>query len=208
MLTQQLVEAQHEAAGLAADLAQSQRTCMHLQQQLILLQAKQSFEQQHAIIPLGEYLNYSGESLPGLEQSQAASLGSSDATSMASRDLRPVQQLGTAEHSSKIPAEDRSAEPVYRPDVKLHSAADSLATSEGSGSCGLMCHGPADVDSMLQALEAVLQSPCTTHTGKPQLFCPSFCPRGSAVGRHLLMRTSGNHLLDAYIRETLACFQA
>lgn len=173
VLTQQLVEAQHEAAGLAADLSQSQRTCMHLQQQLILLQAKPSFEQQHVIIPLGEYLNCSGENLLGPEQTQAASLGSSDANSMASQDPRLVPQLGTAEHSSKTPAKHRSPEPVYRYGVKLHSSAASLAASEASSSSALGCHGPADVDSMLQALEEVTQRPCAQHTGLTQLSRPS-----------------------------------
>ena len=165
LLTQQLSEAQHEAAGLAADLAQSQRTCMHLHQQSFLLQAQQSKKQQHAIIPLGEYLNVSGDSLLCAEHIQAISLGSSEARSIDSQDWLMAQQLSTAACSKKASAGTGSAEPVNRRDAWMHSSAASMAISEASHSSGHVCRGPADVDSMLQALEDVLQPPSTHHTG-------------------------------------------
>ena len=166
LLTQQLSEAQHEAASLAADMAQSQRTCMHLQQQLILLQAQPSCEQQHAVIPLGEYLNISGDSLLCPEQIHAISLGSSEARSTDSQDWLLAQQLSTAASSKKASARMASAEPVYRREAHMHSSAASMANSEASQSSGHVCHGPADVDSMLAALEDVLQPQNTQHTGE------------------------------------------
>ena len=165
-LTQRLFKAQHEAANLAADLAQSQRTCMHLQRQLTLLQTRPPLEQQHAIIPLGDYLNMSEGSLLRPEHIRAMDLTFSEAGSSESQELPNAQQLGVTEGSSReAPVGISPAEPVHRHDAGLHSAALSMTDSEGSCSPARGCRWPADVDSMLQALEDVLQHPSTPSTG-------------------------------------------
>ena len=47
----------------------------------------------------------------------------------------------------------------------MNSSAMSMAGSEGSYSSEDACFAPADVDGMLQALEAVLQRPDTKSAG-------------------------------------------
>ena len=168
-LTQQLSEAQHEAANPAANLAHSQRTCMGMQCQLISLQTGPPLEQQHAIIPLGEYLNMTEGSLLCPEHIQAIDLDFSEAESGDSQDLPLAQQLRMAEGSGAASAGVTPAKPVFRQDARLHSAAPSVTDSDGSCLPARGCHGPADVDSMLQALEDVLQHASTPNPGAASL---------------------------------------
>jgi len=227
MLTQRLSEAQHDAASLAADLAQSQRACAHMQRQLSSQHAKCLTEQQHAVIPLGEYLDLSRDTLLCTEAIRAMSLGSSDSASIRSHEslmrrhtspskdqakasapldlAEPMHvpdarlpstatctpELGrsyTQGHGSRTSAlahqngvaagfrhrsdPHQQAKPVYEHEARLHSIAASVAESEGSRcSSGRICRDTADVDSMLQALEDVLQSPTTPNAVVKSCLC-------------------------------------
>lgn len=123
MLTQRLSEAQHDAASLAADLAQSQRTCAHMQRQLSSQHAEFLTEQQHAVIPLGEYLDLNRDTLLCTEAIQAISLGSSDSASFRSHESLLRHHNSPSKDKAKAPAALDLAEPMYVPNATLHSTA-------------------------------------------------------------------------------------
>ena len=189
-LTSQLVEARGEAASLAAELTQTQRACAALRRQLSAQAADPPTQPLRAVIPLDDYLDLTEATLLCAEQLRAMSLASSEPASPGSQVLFPVRHqhaapLGDSEEAV-VPHPVQLASSIRKPAgmhdrqdaSKADSEAASVAGSEGSCSSWRVYGGAASVDSMLQALEAALQSPGTPSNGLVPLICLMSCSAG------------------------------
>ena len=154
-LTQQLSEARSEAISLADELADSRHVCVDMQRMLSRCQA----ELPQPVIPLHEYLDLSPDTLLSIEQAQSVSPLSSGSSAYAAPDLPhgPGLVAGASLPANLTCTEEDTA--------GIHAARDlySIAYSvEGSEDICLptrQCEGAADIDGMLQNLEAMLKHP-------------------------------------------------
>lgn len=181
-LTQHFSEARREAASLAANLDQNRQACADLRCQLSARRAHTSAAQQpYGVIPLSDYLDLSSDILLCTEQIQAMSLASSGSSSAsdplpAHQNRLTISSQTEAENSQKTEHMDTRAEPGFGSDCTAegHIKASSIAGSEASCGSGRECRGAADVDSMLQALEAVLQAPASQGASLKSSYCYSY----------------------------------
>ena len=155
MLTQQLSEARSEAASLADELADSRHVCADMQGMLSRCQAGLP----QPIIPLHEYLDLSPDTLVRIEQAQAMSPLSSGSSAHAAPDLAHRIDFAAG---ALLPADCSCAEQdtaSMHAARELYSIAASVASSEESCLPTGRCEGAADIDGMLQSLEATLKHP-------------------------------------------------
>ena len=149
VITQQLSEARSEASSLADELADSRHVCADMQHMLSRCRA----ELPQPVIPLHEYLDLSPDTLLSIEQEQAISALSSGSSGHAAPDLAA---------GALLPADLTCAEQdvaSMHAAQDLYSAASSMAGSEESCMPTGQCEGAADIDGMLQSLEAMPKHP-------------------------------------------------
>ena len=161
VLTQQLSEVRSEAASLADELADSRHVCADMQRML----SRCCTELPQPVIPLHEYLDLSPDALLSIEQAQAMSpLSSGSSTHVASGLLHGTGPAAGA----LLPADLLCAEQDM---AGMHAARDLFSTgasvegSENSCSPTRRSEGAADIDGMLQNLEAMLKHPSRCAAG-------------------------------------------
>ena len=154
MLMQQLSEARSEAASLADELADSRHVCADMQGMISRCQAGLP----QPIIPLHEYLDLSPVTLHSIEQAQAISPLSSASFTHATPDLAACLLPADLTCAEQDTAGMHAAQDLY-------SAAASVTGSEGGCLPTGRCEGAADVDGMLQSLEAMLKHPSRRAAG-------------------------------------------